>query len=323
MTVTYSTRTQPQPQQPLDQQLFFSEYDVSAAPTAYDSQYDDLYATMTAPYYTAAAPAEADPLLISAAHNLEPGNATALYLPPPPPQPPSSSSSSNSSSSTSTPSSRRRYRRVAAVDPRVQRERNVKHNEAEIRRRQRLNGILSELAVVVGCERPYKSASLRAALDRLKTLEARVHEANSRVQDAPSTSPSAVSSVVNSGDVRCADVSSDSLLSASCVAMHMTDLNGRIVDCNHLFASFLGYGRDTLTDGAATLLNILSPHSLTDYFAVNTRLITNRHSVQRAEYIYHSAHGLRAAAVMSWMHMHAHSNTSVVVSLITPIKSPH
>jgi PAS domain S-box-containing protein len=316
MTVTYSTYTQPPP--PPAQPHFFSEFDISAAPTAYDSsQYDHLYATMDGPYYTAAAPAEAGPLLVSAAHHLDAANTTALYIPPPPPEPPSSSSSSSSSSST--PSSRRRYRRVAAVDPSVQRERNVKHNEAEIRRRQRLNGILSELAVHVRCERPYKSAILRAALDRVKTLEARLHEANSRIQDAPS--PSAVSSVVNSGDARFADGTSESLLSASCVAMLTADLNGRIVDCNDLFALFLGYERDTLTDGAATLLNIISPHSLTDYFAVNTRLLTNIHSVQRADCVYRCAHGvMRAAAVMSWMQKH--NNKPIVVSVIQPIKSP-
>jgi len=345
MTVTISTYQQ-QPPPPNPQHYFVSNpsaYDIPAAPTTYDGvdyEYDDhIFHRQTPPasslstsaYYSAPLSltvADADSAFVSSTdgehdvtHTTSAG--IAPYVMPPP-------SSSSSSSSTSVPSSRRRYRRFAAVDPSVQRERNVKHNEAEIRRRQRLNGILNELAVIVGCERPYKSAILRTTLDRVKSLEARLNQARTQVehltsalhnaQDHAHPHPHSSAPVVMIGVGSQSEDLGDSLLSSSCVAMHIADLNGRMVDCNELFALFAGFKREALVNGTLSLLNIISHHSLTDYFALNTRLVTNIHSVQRGECIFHCANGImRAAAVTSWVA--ANNNKSFIVSIVQPIKT--
>jgi PAS domain S-box-containing protein len=349
MTVTISTYQQPPPAPPPQYAVGnITAYEIPAAPTTYDRdeyEYDNntflpqrpsMTSASTSAYYSAeTAPlsltfSDTDSAFMSAGGTEYDGvmtNSTGMapYALPPP-------SSSSSSASSTVPSSRRRYRRLAAVDPSVQRERNVKHNEAEIRRRQRLNGILNELAVIVGCQRPYKSAILRSTLDRVKTLELRLQQAHAHVEQLSSAlrdaqahahpmSPITHASIpVGVGVGTQSEDLGDSLLSSSCVAMHIADLNGRIVDCNELFALFSGFKRETLINGSLTLLNILSHHSLTDYFASNTRLVTNIHSVQRGECIYHCANGLmRAAAVISWIA--ANNNKSFVVSIIQPVKT--
>ena len=69
------------------------------------------------------------------------------------------------------PSKPKRKRRTPVLDPHTKTLRSQRHNEAEVRRRQRLNDLLVELAEVVHCRKPQKSAILRITLEKVKTME--------------------------------------------------------------------------------------------------------------------------------------------------------
>ena len=68
----------------------------------------------------------------------------------------------------------KRKRRAPVLDASTKVIRSQKHNEAEVRRRQRLNNLLLELAEVVGCRKPQKGAILRLTLEKVRTMERKI-----------------------------------------------------------------------------------------------------------------------------------------------------
>ena len=108
---------------------------------------------------------------------------------PPPPASPSSTSSPSSPTGSPAPSAAssskpKRKRRTPTLDPYTKHIRSVKHNEAEVRRRQRLNGLLVELAECVGCRKPQKSAILRVTLEKVRSMERKIHALEDRLREA-------------------------------------------------------------------------------------------------------------------------------------------
>ena len=78
----------------------------------------------------------------------------------------------------------KRIRRTPTLDPYTKHIRSVKHNEAEVRRRQRLNGLLVELAECVGCKKPQKSAILRVTLEKVRAMEKKILTLEDKVRHA-------------------------------------------------------------------------------------------------------------------------------------------
>ena len=107
---------------------------------------------------------------------------------PPPPASPSSTSSPSSPTGSPAPSTAstkpKRKRRTPTLDPYTKHIRSVKHNEAEVRRRQRLNGLLVELAESVGCRKPQKSAILRVTLEKVRAMERKIGALEDKVREA-------------------------------------------------------------------------------------------------------------------------------------------
>ena len=68
------------------------------------------------------------------------------------------------------------------LDPHTKTLRSQRHNEAEVRRRQRLNDLLVELAEVVNCRKPQKSAILRITLEKVKTMERTITQLEEQVK---------------------------------------------------------------------------------------------------------------------------------------------
>jgi PAS domain S-box-containing protein len=66
----------------------------------------------------------------------------------------------------------KRRRRVFLNDEEARQEKSRKHNEAEVRRRHRLNAMLMELGALVDCKSTHKSAILKAAIERLRSANA-------------------------------------------------------------------------------------------------------------------------------------------------------
>ena len=56
-----------------------------------------------------------------------------------------------------------------------------KHNESEVRRRQRIDNFVLELADMVECKKPQKSAVLKAAVDKLKLMTKTIAELEARL----------------------------------------------------------------------------------------------------------------------------------------------
>lgn len=109
-----------------------------------------------------------------------------LSHPPPPASPTSTSSPSSPTGSPqpATASKPKRKRRTPTLDPYTKHIRSVKHNEAEVRRRQRLNGLLVELAECVGCRKPQKSAILRVTLEKVRAMERKIGALEDKVREA-------------------------------------------------------------------------------------------------------------------------------------------
>ena len=76
-----------------------------------------------------------------------------------------------------------------------------KHNEAEIRRRTRINTLLFELGELVKCNKSYKSAILRAAIERIKELESTVDKLNIQ-QDNNSQNNNGTSSQLSTASIK-------------------------------------------------------------------------------------------------------------------------
>ena len=109
-----------------------------------------------------------------------------LSQPAPPLSPTSTSSPSSPTASPkqAAPTKPKRKRRTPTLDPYTKHIRSVKHNEAEVRRRQRLNGLLVELAECVGCRKPQKSAILRVTLEKVRAMERKMAALEDKVREA-------------------------------------------------------------------------------------------------------------------------------------------
>jgi PAS domain S-box-containing protein len=70
----------------------------------------------------------------------------------------------------------KRKRHQPILDETTKMVRSQKHNEAEVRRRQRLNNLLLELAELVYCRKPQKSAILRVTIEKVKNMDKRIQE---------------------------------------------------------------------------------------------------------------------------------------------------
>ena len=346
---------------------------------------------------------------------------------------PSRHSPDSPSSSPTLPSKPKRKRRAPVLDPRTKVLRSQRHNEAEVRRRQRLNDLLVELAEVVECRKPQKSAILRITLEKVKGMERTIQQLRDHVQrleadgsrghsaakpsdsvkpkeevvpydtfpyahsgptaipslvsgnpwtqfdttsglsgssstmmgmgvsPSPlplsmysvidvaaspqplSTLPSAAAGYMSGYDSSSAYPSctapslllqptikrepspppyrpslSQSLLHASTVPMDLCDLNGRLLDCNQLFADFLGRTRAELL--SATFFDFMHADSLTASFAMLTDLITNNRQTVRAVKRYVLRGGrVRTAQTTIWMCKDDMGMPNHVAALLEPM----
>lgn len=108
-----------------------------------------------------------------------------------PPSPPSSVAAALSSTAAAEKTANTRKRKKigtgaggrsrADADARATRIR--KHNEAEVRRRQRLKFLLSDLAEIIECRKTHKSAVLRSAIERVRVLQQRLRELGCNVSE--------------------------------------------------------------------------------------------------------------------------------------------
>ena len=171
---------------------------LAAAARSSPAAYRHLPATATA---TATATAVASPhyaATLPASHTVASGKPRAprfidtfqsrILSHPPAPVSPSSSTSPSSPTGSPVPASAsskpKRKRRTPTLDPYTKHIRSVKHNEAEVRRRQRLNGLLVELAECVGCRKPQKSAILRVTLEKVRAMERKIGALEDAVRQA-------------------------------------------------------------------------------------------------------------------------------------------
>jgi hypothetical protein len=90
--------------------------------------------------------------------------------------------SPNSPSSPTFLTKPKRKRRIIVPDPRTKVLRSHRHNEAEVRRRQRLNDLLVDLAEAIECRMPQKSAILRVTLEKVKSMQRTIHELEEHIR---------------------------------------------------------------------------------------------------------------------------------------------
>lgn len=173
--------------------------------------------------------------------------------------------------------------------------RRKKHNEIEIRRRQRLNDNFEELQRLVQYDKKEKDKDtvLRTVIDRLKEYERKLAEMESlqqhkrtwALQRAPMAVPPPVS-LFNS------KVNHSKIFSNNDMPMCVASLNGRMLDANDRFCDILGYTRDeikqipcmqlTHPDDLPKLfkhLNALLNNSITSFSSVKRMLSKNRQFV--------------------------------------------
>jgi PAS domain S-box-containing protein len=173
--------------------------------------------------------------------------------------------------------------------------RRKKHNEIEIRRRQRLNDNFEELQRLVHYDKKEKDKDsvLRTVIDRLKEYERKLAEMESlhqhkqswALQRAPLAVPPPVSMFTSK-------VNHSKIFSNNDMPMCVASLNGRMLDANDRFCDILGYTRDeikqipcmqlTHPDDLPKLfkhLNALLNNSITSFSSVKRMLSRNRQYV--------------------------------------------
>jgi PAS domain-containing protein len=163
--------------------------------------------------------------------------------------------SESSSFDSTTP--KKRQRRKGPLDKEALAIRRAKHNQVEIRRRQRIAKSFSELKDLTACDDTNKGVILQAAIDKLKHLEsqlATVQKSQSSV--LPSTQASPAPTNVTSTSTTATSAAQEEFYSNmflnSGVSLLLLSLSGFIIDCNHSFSQLVGKNREALRGQTAT-----------------------------------------------------------------------
>jgi len=112
------------------------------------------------------------------------------------------------------------------------------------------------------------------------------------------------------------------LMHDATVAMDLVDLNGRILDCNQLFADFTGYTKSELFDPHATFFNLTHPDSLNASFSLLSSLITANHSVGRTMKKYVHKSGKTITALLTAFMVNDHQGqANCVCTIFEPVEA--
>jgi len=103
--------------------------------------------------------------------------------------------------------------------------------------------------------------------------------------------------------------------------MLITALSGKIIDCNELFASLLGYSREFLLKADTTTFQITHPDSLATSFVLVSNLLTHPTRSQRIRKRYITKTGLILPTEMvCWISSNQTGQPEYINAIVEPVE---
>jgi len=103
--------------------------------------------------------------------------------------------------------------------------------------------------------------------------------------------------------------------------MLITALSGKIMDCNELFASMLGYQREYLLKTETTTFQITHPDSLATSFVLVSNLLTKQNRSQKIKKRYINKNGLILLTEMTcWMSANEKGQPDLINAIVELIE---
>ena len=157
-----------------------------------------------------------------------------------------------------------------------------KHNESEVRRRQRIDNLILELADMVECKKPQKSAVLKAAVDKLKLMTKTIAELEARLDTRdPAEMPKQAVSLTDRADSAEAECNSRPPSAATFSPARVDSLPPSPTSTWYLAPS--DWPQDYIGDSEETTLmrSAASPFVATPYITSRTSLPSMLHTTPR------------------------------------------
>jgi PAS domain S-box-containing protein len=178
------------------------------------------------------------------------------------------------------------------------RERRKKHNEVEIRRRQRIKSSFDELGEMCGCDSKQKRVVLSTAIQLLQEYQSKIERLQQNIagleeaaikteEESKAALGAAAAAAVGAGsgvalpDSTQGGVDHLSLFRSAGVPLLIASFDGRILDSNEAFAKLIGFTRSELLQGqATTFFSLTAPETLSVAFSTVGSLMSGTPSVQ-------------------------------------------
>lgn len=210
----------------------------------------------------------------------DPAPAPQLVIPPPPLPIPAASLAAPApapapASKTSKGSALTSKRRRNAPTEDVIAKRRQKHNEIEIRRRQRLNDNFDDLQTLIQYEKKEKDKDsvLRAAIDRLRLYQNRMQELEKALQQKQLVAVQRPITVLPPSMPNYnSKVNHNVIFSNNDVPMAVANLRGKLLDANGRFCDLLGY--DLVSLRQVPCVQLTHPDDIPDLFESLKKLLS-------------------------------------------------
>jgi len=237
---------------------------------------------------------------------------------------PAFSTSDRESTSNGSDSSFRLRGGRPVLDAAAWEERRQRHNQVEGQRRQQLNKAYEQLQALVKSEDPSKSAVLRAAVEMIKSYESKLQQLDTVYQEnrrkVEKHEKVAASVAPSPGVSNVQQIEHFKAFLHSGVAMHVSLINGKFVDCNEKFEELLKNRKERITN--LSMFTITHPAYVPTCYNMVNNLIIGASEVEDGENKIVNCHGeLLSVHVTSWVVRDENGVPKYVAATLVPIQA--